>query len=250
MPNTADDAIERVAKVIDPDAWHHTLPGNMPDDGSYAHWRKRRYVALEKAKAIAAMPSSVGDAVRDGLNDAFMEMGWSYDGNDLAFISDRVCSFVGHQQKPRIYAESGADDGAEVTGHLSTVSETKDEGAHDNAKWLNEVFSASSPQSVPQVEIGAVELVSTDEDIERDIRIAIWNAAMNGGMGQDLSQAFIRRAMAEPTMVRALAALTNTAPLVEALEKISSSQPHLPATMSAQIARQALSQYNGKGDRI
>lgn len=45
------------------------------------------------------------------------------------------------------------------------------------------------------------------DDVERYIRIAIWNAGMNGGMGQDLSQAFIRRAMAEPTMIHALAAL-------------------------------------------
>lgn len=45
------------------------------------------------------------------------------------------------------------------------------------------------------------------DDVERDIRIAIWNAGMNGGMGQDLSQAFIGRAMAEPTMIRAPAAL-------------------------------------------
>jgi len=45
------------------------------------------------------------------------------------------------------------------------------------------------------------------DDIERDVRIAIWNAGMKGGMGQDLSQAFIGRAMAEPTMIRALCAL-------------------------------------------
>lgn len=45
-------------------------------------------------------------------------------------------------------------------------------------------------------------------DIERDIRIAIWNAGMNGGMGQGLTQAFIRRAMDEPTMKRALDAIT------------------------------------------
>lgn len=52
------------------------------------------------------------------------------------------------------------------------------------------------------------------DDIERDVRIAIWNAGMKGGMGQNLSQAFIVRAMAEPTMVRALAALQSPPPVV------------------------------------
>lgn len=46
------------------------------------------------------------------------------------------------------------------------------------------------------------------EAIERDIRIAIWNAGKNGGMGDDLSRAFINRAMAEPSMQRAVAALS------------------------------------------
>jgi hypothetical protein len=41
-------------------------------------------------------------------------------------------------------------------------------------------------------------------DVAGDIRIAIWNAGMKGGMGQDLTQAFIARAMVEPTMKRAL----------------------------------------------
>ena len=51
------------------------------------------------------------------------------------------------------------------------------------------------------------------EEVERDIRVAIWNAGMNGGMGQELTQAFIRRAMDEPCMKRALAAFaTPTAP--------------------------------------
>jgi hypothetical protein len=45
------------------------------------------------------------------------------------------------------------------------------------------------------------------EAIDRDIRTAIWNAAMNGGMGQDVSQAFINRAMDEPLMKRAIASL-------------------------------------------
>ena len=55
------------------------------------------------------------------------------------------------------------------------------------------------------------------DDIERDVRIAIWNAAMKGGMGQDLSQAFIVRAMAEPMMVRALAGLQSPPPVVSDL---------------------------------
>jgi hypothetical protein len=46
--------------------------------------------------------------------------------------------------------------------------------------------------------------------IEGDVRIAIWNAGMLGGMGQNLTLAFIRRAMDEPTMKRALAALNST----------------------------------------
>lgn len=55
----------------------------------------------------------------------------------------------------------------------------------------------------------ALDAGRASEDIERDIRCAIWNAGMNGGMGQDLSLAFIRRAMDEPTMQRALAALSS-----------------------------------------
>jgi hypothetical protein len=47
-------------------------------------------------------------------------------------------------------------------------------------------------------------------DVEGDIRIAIWNAGMNGGMGQDPTLAFIKRAMAEPAMMRVLATLPTT----------------------------------------
>lgn len=61
-----------------------------------------------------------------------------------------------------------------------------------------------------------VEDAEAPDDIERDIRIAIWNAAMNGGMGQDLSLAFIRRAMDEVTMKRALASLSpQSAPVTQ-----------------------------------
>lgn len=59
-------------------------------------------------------------------------------------------------------------------------------------------------------ETKTVEVTQAERDeAERDIRVAIWNAGMNGGMGQDLSQAFIRRAMDEPTMQRALARLAS-----------------------------------------
>ena len=37
-----------------------------------------------------------------------------------------------------------------------------------------------------------------------DIRTAIWNAARNGGMGQDAAIALVERAMQEPTMMRAI----------------------------------------------
>ena len=46
------------------------------------------------------------------------------------------------------------------------------------------------------------------EEVERDIRCAIWNAGMNGGMGQNLTLAFIRRAMGEAPMMHALSRLT------------------------------------------
>jgi hypothetical protein len=66
--------------------------------------------------------------------------------------------------------------------------------------------------------------VERREDIERDIRIAIWNAGMNGGMGQDLSQAFIVRAMAEPTMTRALDALAaSPSPVPTSLQNMQTS---------------------------
>lgn len=46
-------------------------------------------------------------------------------------------------------------------------------------------------------------------EVERDIRIAIWNAAMKGGMGQSLSQALIVHAMEEPCMARALSTISS-----------------------------------------
>ncbi|UKK84769.1 hypothetical protein L7H23_01300 [Sphingopyxis sp. BSN-002] len=41
---------DAVAKIIDPDAWHETLP----TDGCGAYWVGRRNKARERAKAIAA----------------------------------------------------------------------------------------------------------------------------------------------------------------------------------------------------
>lgn len=44
-------------------------------------------------------------------------------------------------------------------------------------------------------------------EIERCIRIAIWNTACWQGMPQEVAQSFIRHAMEEPTMVKALASI-------------------------------------------
>jgi len=65
------------------------------------------------------------------------------------------------------------------------------------------------------------------DDIECDVRIAIWNAGMKGGMGQNLSQAFIVRAMAEPTMIRALAALQSPPPVVSGKAKMIEAADYL-----------------------
>jgi hypothetical protein len=52
------------------------------------------------------------------------------------------------------------------------------------------------------------------EAIERDIRIAIWNAGKWQGKPDEVAHSLIRKAMAEPTMIRALDAATRaTQPL-------------------------------------
>lgn len=43
-----DDVRERIAKIIETDAWHETLP----QDGCAPYWMKRRYDARSKASAI------------------------------------------------------------------------------------------------------------------------------------------------------------------------------------------------------
>ena len=48
MTNEAER--EQIARIIDPDAWHHTLP----TDGCGQHWMGRRKKALAKADAIMA----------------------------------------------------------------------------------------------------------------------------------------------------------------------------------------------------
>lgn len=45
------------------------------------------------------------------------------------------------------------------------------------------------------------------DEAQRNIRIAIWNACRNGGMGQDVSQAIVVRAMDEPLMRKAIDAV-------------------------------------------
>lgn len=51
-------------------------------------------------------------------------------------------------------------------------------------------------------------------DVERDIRIAIWNGARWQGSTDEVAQSLIRKVMDEPTMKRALAAL-NPSPVQE-----------------------------------
>lgn len=45
------EKLAAIGKVIDPDAWHSTLPA----DGCGIHWMRRRKKAIEKAAAIFAM---------------------------------------------------------------------------------------------------------------------------------------------------------------------------------------------------
>jgi hypothetical protein len=48
-----EDAVELVARIIDPDAWHEKLPA----DGCGVYWSNRRASAKQKAQSIvAAMP--------------------------------------------------------------------------------------------------------------------------------------------------------------------------------------------------
>lgn len=63
--------------------------------------------------------------------------------------------------------------------------------------------------------------MTTDEGlIERDIRIAVWNACRWQGMTQEVAQSFIRHLFAdEPCMKRALSALQQPDDLLEELEQ-------------------------------
>lgn len=50
----------------------------------------------------------------------------------------------------------------------------------------------------------AIADVELREEIERDIRIAIWNAAKWQGKPDEVASSLIRKVMDEPTMMRAL----------------------------------------------
>lgn len=64
------------------------------------------------------------------------------------------------------------------------------------------------------------EIKTEDERVERDIRIAIYNAGRRRGMGQDPLFSLIQSAMDEPTMKRALSAISLQDELVKALTQI------------------------------
>jgi hypothetical protein len=64
-------------------------------------------------------------------------------------------------------------------------------------------FLAETPKASKQAERPLPEEVALD--IERDIRISIWNAGKWQGKPDEVAQSLIRKAMAEPPMVRALA---------------------------------------------
>lgn len=57
------DDVERVAKIIDPDAWHETLP----TDGLGAYWIDRRGKAREQARAVLSAIQSAETAPIDML---------------------------------------------------------------------------------------------------------------------------------------------------------------------------------------
>lgn len=48
VPSAVSGQCERIAKIIDPDAWHDTLP----QDGCAPYWMKRRNDARMKAQTI------------------------------------------------------------------------------------------------------------------------------------------------------------------------------------------------------
>lgn len=81
---------------------------------------------------------------------------------------------------------------------------------HADGSWNTRQHVLSSP--APDEE--------ARQDIERDIRTAIWNAGKWQGKPDEVAQSLIRKAMEEPTMQRALAALSTPAPdaMREALE--------------------------------
>lgn len=112
--------------------------------------------------------------------------------------------------------------------------------AADDAKMMEayrDIITKAVPFLIAADRLEAFHAKPDGDDIERDVRIAIWNAGMKGGMGQDLSQAFIVRAMAEPTMVRALAALQSPPPVVsgEAENLLAASPDDYWAGITAEV---------------
>lgn len=90
--------------------------------------------------------------------------------------------------------------------------------ADDHAAYVRGIYSDALHQlRVAKGEIGVLpkapspmtdsNVQVTREDVERDIRLAIWNAGKWQGKSDEVAQSLIRKAMSEPTMIRAIAAL-------------------------------------------
>jgi len=101
---------------------------------------------------------------------------------------------------------SGISKGERLRGAAAVNRAAWERGYEARREWVR----AGKPASLTQPPLAPVGDVRSSKDVEGDIRIAIWNAGKNGGMGDDLTLAFIRRAMEEPCMQRALAALQSS----------------------------------------
>jgi hypothetical protein len=100
----------------------------------------------------------------------------------------------------------------------------------------------ANPES-PQPEGLAEELAV---DIERDIRIALWNTGCWQGKPQEIAQSFIQHAMEEPTMKRALGRIAELASLRGAVTTAPSFDMPLELPLGTRVTKIKGSSWTGR----
>ena len=122
------------------------------------------------------------------------------------------------------------------------------------------VFLAPAFRAIVSAHNAALDVAQSpppvvSEGIERDIRIAIWNAGKWQGKPDEVAQSLIRKAMVEPTMIRALSALSSPsrgcdAETVEACAKLIETRTDLkptPSNLAAAIRNLGKETRQGEG---